>query len=615
MRPRGSRALAAAAAALLAGLGAAAPARGADFRVDSRLEPEVVALGGAAYFTLEVEGPGFQQPRLRPRFELENLEVVSGPDVSHGIRFGTGAAGWRYAWTWRLRPLSAGRAAVVGIHLLVGEREVALAPERLEVVERLPSGAPGAGAARRSRLEELLARGLGRGRSAWPGAGRPGAEAGPLEPPVFFRAEADPASPYVGQRVVYTIYLYTQVRLGAMEPERLPTFRGLWARDVDVGGAPVERVEWEGEAYLRKAILRKELFALASDTHVVEPARIRFLTERIERDGLFLAPVRVPVQAVRETNAVTLEVRPLPAPEPGRSGPPAGPGCAVGRLSLAAALEPRELGVGEGAVLIVSAAGEAHLEALEAPPFRPPEGLELIGPEPATPPGAEEDDARHWRYLLVPRRPGSWRLPAVEMAYFDPAAGRYRTARASVPDLVARPAAGALATAAAVGPAGSAPGGGGGEDGAGPGRRWHGWPGVLAAALALPALAVLVLVLGRRRRGVGGVMAAAGADLRDFRRRLEAAAHEERPRRAAAAVERAWRRFLADARGVAEAVPPSAWPDELLARGARREACRELRRVLADLHYLRFAPELSATGPLAADLVRRSEAVARELVR
>jgi hypothetical protein len=613
VRPFGPRALgaAAAAAALLAGLGAAAPARGADFRVDSRLEPEVVALGEPAYFTIEVEGPGFQQPRLRPRFELENLEVVGGPDVSHGISFGTGASGWRYSWTWRLRPLAEGSAAVVGVHLLVGTQEVALAPRRLKVVERLPPGAPGAG--RRSRLEELLARGFGHGRRGRPGEGPPGGETEPAEPPVFLRAEADPARPYVGQRVVYTIYLYTQVRLGAMETERLPTFRGLWARDVDVGGAPVERLEWAGEPYLRKAILQKELFALAPDTHVVEPARIRILTERIERDGLFLAPVRVPVQVVRESNPVTLEVRPLPAPEPGRSGPPAGPGCAVGRISLEAALEPRELGVGEGAILTVSAAGEAHLEALEAPPFRPPEGLELIGPEPATPPGAEEDDARHWRYLLVPRRPGSWRLPAVEMAYFDPAAGRYRTARATVPDLVARPAAGALATAAAVGPAGPAPGEG--EGGAGPWRRWHGWPGVLAAALALPTLAALVLILGRRRRGAGGVTAAAGADLRGFRRRLDTALHEERPRRAAAALERAWRRFLTEARGVPEAVPPAAWPDELLARGARREACHELRSLLEDLHYLRFAPELSATGALAADLVRRSETVARELVR
>lgn len=620
MRPRRSHALraAVAAGALLCGVAATAPARGAGFRVESRLEPAVVGLGGHAFFTIEVEGPGFEQPRLRPRFELENLEVVGGPDVSHGISLGTGGSGWRYSWTWRLRPLEVGPAAVVGVHLLVGEQEVALAPRRLEVLEEEPPGAapprpghgsPGAGTGRRSRLEELLSRGLGRGRLPR----RPGKESDAVEPALFLRAVAAPSRPYVGQRVIYTVYLYTQVPVRAMEPERLPTFQGLWARQVDLDQAAVERVEWEGEPYFRKAILQKQLFSMAAATHVVEPARVRLLTERIERDRFLLAPVRVPVQTVRESNPVELEVRPLPAPGHGETAPSAGFDCAVGRLTLEAALEPRELGVDEGAILTVSASGDGHLEALEAPPFNAPEGLEVIGPAPATPPAGDDGEARrHWRYMLVPRRPGSWRLPAIEMPYFDPGAGEYRLARAPVPDLVARPTAGGeLGTGGSFGAAAegalSAPANG-------PAIPWNRWTGVLAWALALPSLAALVLILSRRQLGSRAAPAAAGGELRDFRRRLDGALREERPRRAAAAVERAWRRFLAAARGVPEAVPAARWPDELLTRGARRETCRELRRVLEEIHYLRFAPELSATGSLTAELVRRSERLARDLV-
>jgi len=396
-----------------------------------------------------------------------------------------------------------------------------------------------------------------------------------------------------------------------MEIESLPGFEGLWARPVDLDQASAERGEWEGQPYFRKAILQKELYALAAHTRVLEPVRLRLLTERIERDRFFLTPARVPVQTVRESNPVEIEVLPLPAPAAGRATPAAGTGCAVGRLELEAALEPRELAVGEGATLTVSAAGEGHIEALRAPPFRAPEGVDVLGPDPAAPAGGEDGAAeRSWSYLLVPRRPGSWRLPAVELPWFDPASGEYRLASAAVPDLVARgPAATEAGVSVAALPGAAIPG-------KGPLEAWGlrgGWRSVLVWALALPTLAALVLVLSRQRGG-RRTPPGAGGDLRELRRRLEDALREERPRRAAAAVERAWRHFLTAARGLPEGVPPAAWPDELLARGARREACRELRRLLEDLHYLRFAPELSATAALAADLARRSERVARDLV-
>ena len=604
-----------AAGCLLAAL-AAAPAAGADFRVASRLEPAVVGLDGFAYFHLEVQGPGLEQPRLAPRFELENLEVVGRPNVAHGISLGTGGRGWRYSWTWRLRPLAVGPAGVRDVHLVVGEREVELPSRHLEVQEPAPPGAaspppeeasPDRSPAPRSRLEELLSRGLGGGRREEPRGGAPRAA---HEPALFLRAVAAPARPYVGQRVVYTVYLYTQAPVRAMEIERLPGFEGLWARPVDLEQASVERVEWEGQPYFRKAILQKQLYARAADTHVLEPVRIRLLTERIERDRFFHTPARVPVQAVRESNPVELEVLPLPAPAAGRAAPVAGTGCAVGRLEIEAALDPRELAVGEGATLTVSAAGEGHLEALRAPAFRAPEGVDVLGPDPAAPQGGEDGAAeRSWSYLLVPRRPGSWRLPAVELPWFDPASGEYRLASAAVPDLVARGPAAAEAGASAAALPDPAPS----HD---PLEAWGlrgGWRTVLGWALALPTLAALVLALSRQRGG-RRTPPGAGADLRDLRRRLDGALREERPRRAAGAVERAWRHFLTTARGLPEGVPPAAWPDELLARGARREACRELRRLLEDLHYLRFAPELSATAALAADLVRRSERVARDLV-
>lgn len=602
----------------------AAPVRGADFRVESHLEPREIGPGGHAFFTIEVAGPGFQQPRLTPGFELVNLEIVGRPDVSHSIDFGTGGSGWRYSWTWRLRPLGPGRAAVRDVRLRVGDREVELAPRTLEVLQEAPRDAPGGRAsspdgrsAYRSRLEELLSRTPDRAEREGRYRFRPESGAGGEAPDLFLRAVATPERPYVGQRVVYTVFLYTRLRVRAMEPERLPTFRGLWSREVDLADAEAQRVLWGGDLFTRKAILRKELFPLAAERHVVEPIRLRLLVERIERDRRFFSPVRVPVQVVRESNPVALDVRPLPtdsAEGPGRGDPRGGFAGTVGELALEAGLDPAELAVGKGATLTVTASGEGHLEALEAPAFRPPEGLDLIGPQPVAPREGEDGaDRRTWTYLLVARRPGVWRLPALEVPYFDPAAGEYRLARAPVPDLVAHPPDGRAGSTGAGTPphtirSAALPAAGGGS-----GSGWRRLRAALPWAFALPWLAALAVILTRRGRH-SGAATAPGGGVRELRRRLDTALREERPRRAAAAIERAWRDFLAGSRGVPEAVPAASWPDELLARGARAEACRELRKLLDDLHYLRFAPELAATASLAGELIRRSERVSKDLV-
>ncbi|MFP3940205.1 MAG: hypothetical protein ACLF0P_07855 [Thermoanaerobaculia bacterium] len=590
------------AAALLATLATPLPAA-AELRVESRLEPDVIGLDGHARFTIEIEGPGYQQPRLQPRFELDNLEVVGRPDQSHDVNLGVGGESWRYSWTWTLRPMETGPAGVEDVRILVGNRELDLAPQRVDVVQtQPPDAAPPSPDDPVRRLRESLER-RGR-RSPDEGDGAAGDT-----PELFLRAEAVPERPYVRQRVLYTVYLYTRVSVRAMEARSLPGFHGVWARSLEQSGEPKkESVTWQGEPYTRVALLRKELYPLAARTLVLDPVRARFLVERIERARFSFAPVRVPVEMERESNPVTLEVRPLPA----EGAPAGGPGSftgPVGPVELQARLEPADLPVDRGATLTVVASGEGYLEALSPPALSlsdTADGLDVLGPDASPAPGTPGDHSnRCWRFLLVPRRPGSWELPALELPYFDPRSGEYRTARAEIPKLVARPrspgASGegpphTIRSAAVPAPS--------------PGA-WARARKVLPWAFAVPWLAALAVML-RRRSGTGRPPPGATDAME---RRLAGALEERRPRRAAAEIETAWRELVTGHLGVPEALPPSRWPDELRSRGAPREAVSELRDLLEDLHFLRFAPELSAAGALAREIVNRSRRVARVLAK
>jgi hypothetical protein len=338
------------------------------------------------------------------------------------------------------------------------------------------------------------------------------------------------------------------------------------------------------------------------------------LIEVAELSRPFYIPISQPKTVRVESNPVTLDVRPLPPLPSGLAGGGAFAGT-VGGMVLAADLRPAEVSVGESATLTVTVAGEGHLDSLPAPRIDAGEWVEVLGPqsapsdepELATLPGtaAGPERERSWQYLLIPRRAGAVTLPAVEIPYFDPDEERYRTARASLPQLRVEPAPAALAAfGEAVAEAPPEPASG---------SRLDGWGSVLAwipVAVGVPAVAALVLLLVRRRRSPQGPAPAGGVLCGE---RLDAALREDRPRRAAAALEQAWREMLAESLGVPVTVPPARWADEALARGADRRACRGLRVLVNDLHYLRVAPELSETRSLTAELVERSERLAREL--
>lgn len=583
--PAGSALLVLGVLATLATLAGAAPAA-ARVDAEARLAPRVVRLGDTVRFEIEVVGEGLSQPRLHPRFQLQNLEIVGGPEQFHGLQLGTGGVGWRFSWTWLLRPRTAGTAGVTSIQVLAGDQVLELPSRRIQV--------------------------------------RPGRSGGPAdsegtgEPPeVLLRTAVDPPRPFVGQRTVYTVYLYSRVNVRTIEAADMPSFTGCWARDVDLPPDAGDTVDVQGTLYRRKPIYRRELYPLRAGSLDLGVIRARFLIDRIVRNRLFFGPVRTGTVLTEESNRIVLPVRPLPEPDPDVAARFHG---AVGTLDVSAHLDRREVAVGHGTTLTVAVSGPGHLEALRPPAIDPPDGIDLIGPEAAAPVTAAADGSgtarRSWSYVLVPRRTGSWNLPPVEMAYFDPSAGRYRLASSPLPELVAHPPAQRTADTAAGGLHSI-------RSAALPGPSASRLPRLLPWAFGIPWLLALALLVVRET-GPGRVLArlrwplgAGGERLRildRLRDDLQRATAEDRSRRAANGLERAWRSFLVEVFALPETVPVSGWTRALADRGVPEPTCRRLVALLEDLHFLRYAPELSDAGSVAAELAARFEALAEELV-
>jgi hypothetical protein len=95
--------------------------------------------------------------------------------------------------------------------------------------------------------------------------------------------------------------------------------------------------------------------------------------------------------------------------------------------------------------------------------------------------------------------------------------------------------------------------------------------------------------------------------------RLRAALAQAQPRHAAGEAEQAWRDFLRERYAVPTDTAPTQWPGLLAARGLGPALGGELLRLLEDLHYLRYAPQLASTDSLQRDLLERSRRLARRL--
>jgi hypothetical protein len=574
------------------------PAAAAEVEVRVRLEPEVIGVDETATFTIEVHGEGFSSLRFQPSFVMDNLEIVSGPSQYEDMRWANGSLSRTLRYAWEVRPLGIGRGRVRDISIRMQDNVVQLQSREVRVRRESTQQA----SREADEEEDPFQQFFGRMPRPW--------RREPERPEVFLRADVQPQQPVVGQQVLYTLYLYTREDIAALSPSGVPTFRGFWVQDIPIPQQlPTEMVEIDGRRYGRVPLLRKALFPLRPGRFKVEPATVDLTVQRYDRDFFFRPPIARPESLRLQTEAQSIAVQPLPAAPPGFAG-------AVGQLALAAELQPEQVRLGEAATLTVRLSGTGNLQGIPEPAVEPPRGLTVYPPQQEGKDGVAGNQvrgSRTWKYVVVPDRAGRYKLETPEITYFDPASRQYRVAASPDLALTALP----RATAGAQEAAGTS--GGGSVEPHGirtvvPSRASGILPGgeLMPWLFALPwGLALVVTLI--RRRSLNGDSAPVVSAANGFEEKLRQAEAEERPRQMALRVEEAWRELLAGRWGVPAETPPSHWRETLAVRKVPAEALTDLDGLVEDLQYLRYAPQLSATNALRAEVIARSRRLLRRM--
>lgn len=377
--------------ALLVGLTAVAPARAqADITFTASVDKTQISTDQT--LTLELTLEGAFRNADKPQFPTLDGFAVTGSSQSSQVSMVNGETTAKVVYTYRLQPTKSGALTIPAIQIEVKGQTYESNPVAIEVT---PGDAPPAQA---------------------PTSRPPGDTTTPEEltnQDIYVEAEVDQAAPVVGEQIIYTFRLYQAINFFNQPQLNWPDFTNFLSYDLTPNSQYYQTVN--GREYLVTEV-RRALFSTSAGATTLGPSQLivpgDFFNQGIER----------------ETNAVTVDVQPLP------ERAPADFGGAVGRFELTAEVEPKTTRANEPVTLRVTVTGDGNISAVNDPTAVGDEALpgwRVYDPQITTDldqVGEVIQGAKQFERLLVPKTEGALTIPPFSLAYYDPAAGEYRRA-------------------------------------------------------------------------------------------------------------------------------------------------------------------------------------------
>lgn len=251
----------------------------------------------------------------------------------------------------------------------------------------------------------------------------------------FIRTIVDNATPYEGQQVTVTMYLYARDRLGtAPTIDQEPGTTGFWTHDL-LEGQTLEQLRPQrvgNQRYHVYLLRRFAAFALRAGEHSIGPmaltiARPANVFSMFGRGGGAKPPLK------RTGVALPISVKALPA-----KGKPIN-ATVVGRFAIDATLDRTQTATGDAVTLTATLSGRGHIQGAKITLPSVP-GIEALQPQVRDLVETTEDQlggSRVYEWLLVPKEPGNYVLPRLTLHTFDPDAGQYKQIQGPALSLVA----------------------------------------------------------------------------------------------------------------------------------------------------------------------------------
>ncbi|MEN8120362.1 MAG: BatD family protein [Bacteroidota bacterium] len=247
---------------------------------------------------------------------------------------------------------------------------------------------------------------------------------------IFVRNNLSKTTVYQGEQIISTIKVYTRVGLRAFDDFKFPSFTGFWSQDIKTpSNISLQRENVNGKIYKAGVLRQSVLFPQRSGTIKIDPFELTCIVQvkAGKRRNFFgeLVDTYADVKKNLKSPARTVKVLPLPGNKPKSfSG-------AVGNdFQMQANIDRNEIANNESLTLKVKISGSGNLKLIDKINIDFPKTFEVYDPKISnninnTASGAR--GSKTFEFLLIPREPGDYTIPAIKFSYFDVKLKSYKT--------------------------------------------------------------------------------------------------------------------------------------------------------------------------------------------
>jgi len=271
----------------------------------------------------------------------------------------------------------------------------------------------------------------------------------------FIKVDVSKTDCFLGEPIVATYKLYARLRSDS-RVTRHPSLNGFSVYDmIDPSDDRVSVEKVNGKNFSVHIIRKSQLIPLQAGDITLDPVELDNNIYFVRADagsskssgqglgGLLDRLFEPEVSGTPFTQHIVLESKPVmihvkPLPEEGK---PADFNGAVGKYSITASLNAKEVDTGDAANLSVSIKGNGNLPVINAPTINWPENMEsydVSNKENIDKTVAPLGGTKTYTYSFICTKPGTYTIPSVQMSYFDPAAKVYKNIQTEPLNLIVK---------------------------------------------------------------------------------------------------------------------------------------------------------------------------------
>lgn len=383
----------------LALTGALAPESVADdIRVSASVSENIVFVGENFVLSIEATGPSMQTLPRPQMPTIDGLRLLSNiPAISTSMSVVNNVATATYGLRYTFRAERAGTFTIPAFTFSINGRTHTTEPIRIEAVER------GSGQAVTER------------------------------PEIFLQLELSEPRPYVGQQVTANLVLYFRNDIDIISYQPASSWRteGFWIENLNEGGANprAESVLLDGVRYRKATLISYALFPtragnLRLGSYEIR-ANIRYsgrYDQTSPRVFMGFGRSQRSVDIASQEREISIRSLPSPQPETFTGG--------VGRFEVKRDISTQSVLLGEPVEVVTTFEGTGNVFLINQPKKEFPEEFEAFAPQENTDirkAGETVSGVKSFTDILIPRRTGSFEIPATRVSWFDDRSARYVT--------------------------------------------------------------------------------------------------------------------------------------------------------------------------------------------